>query len=76
MKKDLIYPYYLSYLESRLDEGEISKGSKSLLRISKSAFEDFKYRYENDILFNNRISDIHKADSRDKKIDDLFDDLD
>lgn len=75
MKKDPIYPYYLSYLESRLDDGDISKGSKSLLKISKSAFDDFKYRYENDIIFSNKISDIHKSDSRDKKINDLFDDL-
>lgn len=76
MKKDLVYPYYLTYLESRLVEGEISKGSRSLLKISKSAFEDFKYRYENDELFHKRIIELDKGETRDKKIDDIFDDLD
>ena len=27
MKTDTIYPYYLSYLEERLRDGKISKGS-------------------------------------------------
>ena len=73
---DLVYPYYLCYLEWRLFEGEISKGSRSLLKISKSAFEDFKYRFENDELFHSRVIELHKAETRDKKIDDIFDDLD
>jgi len=76
MKKDLVYPYYLTYLESRLFEGEISKGSMSLLKLSRSAFDDFKYRFENDELFHSRIIELHKAETRDKKIDDLFDDFD
>ncbi len=76
MKKDLVYPYYLCYLDWRLFEKEISKGSRSLLKISKSAFDDFKYRFENDELFHSRVIELHKAETRDKKIDDIFDDLD
>lgn len=76
MKKDLIYPYYLDYLNDRLLEGKITKGSISLLKMSKSSFEDFKYRFENDELFHNKIIELHKSEIRDKKIDDLFDDLD
>lgn len=68
MKNDSIYPYYIKYLEDRLLEGKISKGSYSLLKISESSFEDFKFKFENDSKM--RVSSI-----RDKKIDDLFDDI-
>jgi hypothetical protein len=67
MKNDVLYPIYLRYLNDRLLEGKLSRGSFSLLRISKSSFDDFKYRYENDDKFSTVIN-------RDKKIDDLFDD--
>ena len=76
MKTDKIYPYYLDYLNDRLLEGKISKGSFSLLKMSNSSFEDFKYRFENDELFQNRIIELHKSEVRDKKIDDIFDDFD
>ncbi len=75
MKNDLVYPYYLVYLGNRLSEGKISKGSLSLLRISKSAFEDFKYKFDNDELYNSKIIELYRAENRDKKIDDLFDDI-
>jgi len=76
MKNDTIYPYYLTYLESRLNEGKISKGSFSLLKISNDSFEDFKFKYENDELFSNRIIKLHTSEIRDQKIDDIFDDID
>ena len=76
MKNDTIYPYYLTYLESRLNEGKISKGSFSLLKISNDSFEDFKFKYENDELFSNRIIKLHTYEIRDQKIDDIFDDID
>jgi hypothetical protein len=76
MKKDEIYPYYIDYLNDRLNEGKISKGSLSLLKMSSSSFEDFKFRFENDELFHDRIIELHKSEMRDKKIDDIFDDFD
>ena len=76
MKKDEIYPYYIDYLNDRLSEGKISKGSFSLLKMSNTSFEDFKYRFENDELFHDRIIELHKSEIRDKKIDDIFDDFD
>ena len=76
MKKDSIYPYYIDYLNNRLNEGKITKGSISLLKMSQSSFTDFKFRFENDELFHDRIIELHKSEIRDKKIDDLFDDLD
>jgi hypothetical protein len=76
MKTDKIYPYYLDYLNDRLSEGKISKGSFSLLKMSSASFEDFKYRFENDELFSKKAIELHKSEIRDKKIDDIFDDLD
>lgn len=72
MKKDIVYPYYLSYLTCRLNEGLISNGSYRLLIISKSAFDDFKYRFEHDELFSKKQIELYKSEARDKKIDDLF----
>jgi len=76
MKNDEIYLYYIDYLNDRLNEGKISKGSLSLLKMSSSSFEDFKFRFENDELFHDRIIELHKSEMRDKKIDDIFDDFD
>lgn len=76
MKTDEEYSYYLTYLNSRLLEGKITKGSLSLLKISSSSYEDFKYRYENDELFRKRVIEMHRSENRDKKIDDIFDDFD
>jgi hypothetical protein len=67
MKDDYLYTYYLKHLSNRLTEGILSRGSFSLLRISESAFMDFKYKFENDPEFALQFT-------RDKKIDDLFDD--
>ena len=66
MKEDEIYVFYLKHLSNRLSEGKLSRGSFSLLKISKSSFDDFKYRFENDELFSLKFI-------RDKKIDDLLD---
>ena len=71
MKTDEIYPYYLDYLNDRMIEGKISKGSFSLLKISRDSFEDFKYRFENDELFSRKVIELHKSEVRDKKIDDI-----
>lgn len=76
MKNDEIYPYYIDYLNDRLNEGKISKGSLALLKMSNSSFEDFKYRFENDELFSSKVIELHKSEVRDKKIDDIFDDID
>ena len=75
MKQDIIYPYYLTYLNDRLNEGKISSGAFSILKMSRSPFDDFKYRFENDETFNNKIIKMQKSEIRDKKIDDLFDDI-
>ena len=75
MKTDTIYPYYLSYLEERLKDGKISKGSFSLLKMSDSPFCDLKFRFENDELFTKKMLELHKSEIRDQKIDDIFNDF-
>lgn len=75
MKKDEIYPYYILYLESRLSTSRLSRGAYRLLKMSQSAFLDYKYRFENDELFYKKQIELHKSESRDKKIDDIFNDF-
>ena len=75
MKNDELYPFYLVYLDIRLSGLKISNGSYSLLKMSRSSFEDFIYKFENDELFSEKIIKIKTSEIRDKKIDDLFDDF-
>jgi len=76
MKNEELYPEYLTYLDNKLNESKISKGKYSLLKISRSSFNDFIIRFEKDELFKQSIIELHKSETRDKKIDDIFDDID
>jgi hypothetical protein len=76
MKNDELYKEYISYLDWKLNENKINKGKYSLLKMSRTSFEDFKIRLENDDAFNDMIMYIMKSEIRDKKIDDIFDDFD
>ena len=72
MKNDKLYPLYINFLDERLKEGKVNKGSYSLLKMSRTNFEDFKIKLEKDGLFEGeQIKNL-----RDRKIDDIFDDLD
>lgn len=72
MKNDIKYKLYLSWLDEQLKSGKLNRGSYSLKKISQSAFDQFKNRVEKDGLFEGEMIKIN----RDKKIDDIFDDLD
>lgn len=72
MKEEILYPMFVSYLEDRLNEGKISAGASALSKISRDAFEAFKNRFEKSDLFEGKQIESF----RDKKIDDIFDDLD
>lgn len=76
MKNDELYLEYKTYLDWRLEKTQISKGKYALLKMSRQSFEDFKNRLENDETFNDMIIEIMKIEIRDKKIDDIFDDID
>lgn len=72
IKDDDFYPEYLTYLDWRLNEGQINKGKWSLLKMSKTSFDDFKKKLETDEHFNNKIIQICKLEIRDKKIDEVL----
>ena len=76
MKNEELYQEYITYLDWRLNESQINKGKWSLLKISRQSFDNFKNRLDNDETFNDMIIELTKTEIRDKKIDDIFDDLD
>lgn len=76
MKNDELYKEYITYLDWKLSESKINKGKYSLLKMSRTAFEDFKIRFDNDETFSDVIIELMKAEKRDKKIEDIFDDFD
>ena len=76
MKNDVLYLEYVTYLEWKLNNNKINKGKYSLLKMSRQSFDNFKNRFENDETFSDMIIEIMKSEIRDKKIDDIFDDID
>jgi hypothetical protein len=76
MKDEELYLEYLEYLNWKMNNKQINKGKYSLLKMSRNSFEDFKVRLENDITFNDMIVEIMRIEARDKKIDNIFDDID
>ena len=71
MKEDEKYPLYLAWLDDQLKSGKLSRGTWSLRKMSRQAFEDFKSRLV-DGQFENRVVQTN----RDNRIDDLFDGFD
>lgn len=76
MKNDELYKEYIAYLDWKLSESKINRGKYALLKMSSQSFEEFKNRFENDETFSDKIVEIMKAEVRDKKIDNIFDDID
>jgi len=75
MKNEELYPEYLTYLDNRLLESKISKGEYFLLKMSRTSFDSFRIKLENEDDFYGRIMKLHTSETRDKKIDDIFDDI-
>ncbi len=76
MKNDEKYPEFITYLNNQLYEGSINRGKFCLLRMSSSYFQTFSNKFDKDELFRNRVIELHKSETRDKKIDDIFNDFD
>jgi hypothetical protein len=71
--KDLeFYEDFLLYLNWRLSENKINKGKFSLLKISKSEYDNFIKRLETDETFNKKIVEMVRAKNRDKKIEEII----
>lgn len=71
MKDDEKYPLYLAWLDEQLKTGKLNRGTYSLRKMSRQAFEDFKQRLE-DGHFENKVVQAN----RESRIDDLFSDFD
>lgn len=71
MKNDEKYPLYLAWLEDQLKVGKLNRGTWSLRKMSRQAFDEFKQRLD-DGQFENKVVQVN----RDSKIDDLFDGFD
>jgi CRISPR/Cas system CMR-associated protein Cmr5 small subunit len=69
-KSHVLYKHYKIYIENK----NLSKGAKRLLLISEGSFQDFRFEYERNLEFKNKINDLAKAELRNNKIDDIFDD--
>ncbi len=71
MKYEKLYPIFENYIDDRKKSGKLSAGAAALSKISRDVFEMFKKRIEkNDSFEGKQIESF-----RDKKIDDIFDDL-
>lgn len=71
MKNDEKYPLYLIWLDEQLKSGKLNRGTWSLRKMSRQAFDEFKQRLD-DGKFENKVVQVN----RDSKIDDLFDGFD
>lgn len=71
MKDDEKYPLYLAWLDEQLKSGKLNRGTYSLRKMSRQAFDDFKQRLE-DGHFENKVVQAN----RESRIDDLFSDFD
>lgn len=76
MKNKEFYLDYITYLGWQLHNSKITKGKYWLLKISGSAFEDFKTKIQNQHDFSEKIIEIMKSQNRETKINLLFDDPD
>jgi hypothetical protein len=68
IKTHELYSKYLHHLESQ----NLKSGSLELSKISASKFEDFKFRYENNPLFQEKIDNNFKQIAREEKIDEVM----
>jgi hypothetical protein len=76
MKLDELYPLYLIWLEMRFEKEIINKGKFSLMKISESYFQNFKKRWDTEEPLRNEVLEHNKLEIRNKKIDDIFDEID
>ena len=65
---DPLYPKYLIWLEDK----SMSGGIKEMSKISKSFFDNFKFRYLTNPKLKEKIDKHYKTIERDELIDDLF----
>lgn len=72
IKNDKLYPYYVSWIQDKQLKNRISYGALNLLKLSTSAFEDFRNQYTKNFRFHQLVNDLHKVEIRDEKIADIL----
>jgi signal transduction histidine kinase len=66
------YKDYITYQQWRLENGKISKGKFSLLKISEPEYLKFIKRLEEEELFNEKVVEIIRVETRDSKINEII----
>jgi len=66
------YEDYITYQQWRLENGKISKGKFSLLKISEPEYLKFIKRLEEEELFNEKVVEIIRVETRDSKINEII----
>jgi len=64
LKDEELYPKYLLHLESK----NLTRGGFELSKMSKSLFEEFQSRYENNPSLKEKIDNQYKSFDREDKI--------
>jgi hypothetical protein len=72
MKNEKFYQEYITYLNWRLNENQISKGKYSILKISRESYNDFVKKFEKVSEFNKKVKGMYKSEIRDKRIDSII----
>ncbi len=70
IKNDQLYPKYLNYLT----EKKLTTGGLELSKISKTKFDEFKFRYENNPSFQEKCDKMYLKESREEKIEEIIED--
>lgn len=70
IKDDELFPKYLLHLQSK----KLTKGGFELSKMSKTSFDEFIQRYNNNPNFQQRIDNQYKHIDREEKIEDIVKD--
>jgi hypothetical protein len=68
IKEHYLYPLYVEYLKNK----RISLGAFEILKISEKNFYDFKYRYDSEDGFRDKMDRFYKSILRENKINDIL----
>jgi hypothetical protein len=70
IQNEELYPKYLLYLESK----KLTTGGFALSKMSSDLFNEFKFRYENNPTFQEKINNQYKSIDREEKIENIVED--
>lgn len=74
IKDNSQYKYYLTWLNHRLEFGEINQGQYELMKITETLFLEYCFRYNNQPKFKQSQDQLYKTINRDILIQDIISD--